>query len=66
MFWKLLGLGIVGAGGAGGYAWYDPSFRKQLEDNVPGAKVALDTAFTYLPPPGGEVTPAKPAPQPPR
>lgn len=46
---KLLGVATVGAGGVVGYAWYDPSFRKTLEDNVPYSKEALAAIFVYLP-----------------
>ncbi|KAL8567933.1 hypothetical protein ACOMHN_059055 [Nucella lapillus] len=46
---KLLSVATVGAGGAVGYAWYDPTFRKTLEDNVPYSKEALDAIFAYLP-----------------
>ncbi|XP_076468715.1 MICOS complex subunit MIC60-1-like [Babylonia areolata] len=46
---KLLGVATVGVGGTVGYAWYDPNFRKTLEDNVPYSKEAMDTIFASLP-----------------
>lgn len=46
---KLLSVATVGAGGVVGYAWYDPKFRKMLEDNVPYSKETMDTIFEYLP-----------------
>lgn len=49
MLWKLIGLSIVGAGGVVGYAWYDASFRKSVEDRVPYAKESFDYIFEYLP-----------------
>ncbi|KAL5021900.1 hypothetical protein ScPMuIL_001055 [Solemya velum] len=49
VFWKLVGLTTVGVGGAVGYAWYDPSFRKLVEDNVPYSKDAFATLFQYIP-----------------
>lgn len=39
----------MGTGGVLGYAWYDPNFRKYLEDNVPYSKDAIDYFFQYLP-----------------
>lgn len=54
---KLLSVATVGAGGTVGYAWYDPKFRKTLEDNVPYSKEAMDAIFTYLP---EEYKPASP------
>ena len=51
VLWKLIGLSIVGAGGAVGYAWYDASFRKSVEDHVPYAKEAFDYIFEILPVP---------------
>jgi len=44
-------LSIVGAGGLVGYAWYDPDFRKSVEDRIPNAKQVLDYTFEYLPSP---------------
>ena len=49
VLWKVLGLTTVTAGGVVGYAWYDPSFRKQIEDNVPYSKDVFDTIFQNLP-----------------
>ena len=49
MFWKLLGLSIVSAGGVVGYAWYDKEFKKTIEDNVPYSKEAFTYVFQYLP-----------------
>jgi hypothetical protein len=49
---KLLGVTTVGGGGVVGYAWYDPSFRKMLDENVPYAKETLDAIFELLPPEG--------------
>ncbi|KAL3863537.1 hypothetical protein ACJMK2_005289 [Sinanodonta woodiana] len=49
IFGKLLGLTFIGVGGTVGYAWYDPSFKKQIEDNVPYSKDAFDFLFPYLP-----------------
>lgn len=40
---KFVGLSLpVAAGGVLGYAWYDPDFRKQLEDSIPYAKELLE------------------------
>jgi mitofilin len=50
VFWKLLGLSIAATGGVVGYAWYDPEFRKTIEQNVPYSSDALKFAFDYLPP----------------
>jgi len=49
VFWKLLGLSIVSAGGVVGYAWYDKEFKKMIEDNVPYSKEAFTYVFQYLP-----------------
>jgi len=49
VFWKLLGLSIVSAGGVVGYAWYDKEFKKTIEDNVPYSKEAFSYVFEYLP-----------------
>lgn len=51
VLWKVLGLTTVTAGGVVGYAWYDPSFRKQIEDNVPYSKDIFETIFQNLPSP---------------
>lgn len=51
VLWKLIGLSIVGAGGAVGYCWYDENFRKSVEDRVPYAKQVFDNIFEYLPAP---------------
>jgi len=51
LLWKVIGLSIVGAGGLVGYAWYDPDFRKSVEDRIPNAKQVLDYTFEYLPSP---------------
>jgi Mitochondrial inner membrane protein len=50
VFWKLLGLTLAGAGGAVGYAWYDPGFRKTVEDNIPYSQDAFSLVYQYLPP----------------
>ena len=52
--WKLLGSATVTAGGVVGYAWYDPNFRKQIEDNVPYSKEAFDTIFGLIPKTGND------------
>ena len=44
-FGKLIGATLVGVGGAVGYAYYDESFRKQVEGSVPYSKEAFDTIF---------------------
>ncbi|XP_067656913.1 MICOS complex subunit MIC60-1-like [Haliotis asinina] len=49
VFFKLLGLTTLTTGGVVGYAWYDPSFKKTLEDNVPYSKDAFSYIFPYLP-----------------
>jgi len=49
IFWKILGLAIVHAGGVIGYAWYDEQFRKTIEKNVPYSKEAFTYIFQYLP-----------------
>jgi len=49
VFWKLLGLSIVSAGGVIGYAWYDKEFKKIVEDNVPYSNEAFSYIFEYLP-----------------
>lgn len=48
-FFKFLGLTTLAAGGVVGYAWYDSNFRKQIEDNVPYSKDALDALFQLIP-----------------
>lgn len=50
VFFKLLGISLVGAGGVVGYAWYDANFKKTIEDNVPYSNIALDYLFQYVPP----------------
>ena len=49
VFWKLLSLSIVSAGGVVGYAWYDKEFKKTIEENVPYSKEAFGYIFEYLP-----------------
>jgi len=49
VLWKLIGLSIVGAGGAVAYAWYDADFRQSVEDRVPYSKEAFDYIFEHLP-----------------
>jgi len=49
VFWKLLGLSIVSAGGVVGYAWYDKEFKKTIEENVPYSKEGFSYIFEYLP-----------------
>ena len=51
VFFKLLGVTTLTTGGVGGYAWFDQSFRKTIEDNVPYSKDAFDYIFPYLPDP---------------
>lgn len=46
---KLFGVATVGVGGVVGYAWYDSSFRKTIEDNVPYSKDVLDAIIEFLP-----------------
>lgn len=46
---KLFGVATVGAGGVVGYAWYDPGFRRTIEDSVPYSKETLDVIMEYLP-----------------
>jgi Mitochondrial inner membrane protein len=53
-FWKILGLSFVGAGGVIGYAWYDSSFRKTVENNLPYSRSVFDYLSLYLPPSSGE------------
>ncbi|XP_041368308.1 MICOS complex subunit Mic60-like isoform X2 [Gigantopelta aegis] len=48
-FGKFLGLTTLTAGGLVGYAWYDSSFKKTVEDNVPYSKEAFSLIFPYLP-----------------
>ena len=47
--WKFLGLTTVTAGGVVGYALYDSSFRKQIEDNVPYSKEAFEVINGLVP-----------------
>lgn len=54
-FFKLLGLTLVGSGGLVGYAWYDNTFRSQIEDHVPYSKQAFNYIFKYLPSMGDSV-----------
>ena len=49
VFGKLLGVTIVGLGGALGYAWYDESFRDTIKKNIPYGRDVLDGIFVYLP-----------------
>lgn len=49
IFGKLVGLSLVGVGGAIGYAWYDSDFRSTLKDKVPYSKDVMDAIFVYLP-----------------
>jgi len=49
VFWKLLGLSLVTAGGVVGYAWYDKEFRKTIEESVPYSKDAFNYLFQHLP-----------------
>ena len=47
---KLLGVSSVCVGGgAVGYAWYDPTFRKAFEENVPYSKKFFEHVSVYLP-----------------
>ncbi|ESN95270.1 hypothetical protein HELRODRAFT_193611 [Helobdella robusta] len=46
---KLIALTFAGAGGVVGYSWYDPEFKKLVEENVPYAKECYDAVFQYLP-----------------
>ena len=48
-FGKFLGLTTLTTGGLVGYAWYDASFKKLVEDNVPYSKEAFSFIFPYLP-----------------
>lgn len=61
LFLKFFGLTTVASGGVVGYAWYDPRFRKQIEDNVPYSKEAFDTLFELITP--AEVPRIKPVPR---
>ncbi|XP_045189189.2 MICOS complex subunit MIC60-like [Mercenaria mercenaria] len=49
VFGKLLGVTLVGIGGAIGYAWYDQEFRNTLKVKVPYSEGVMDAIFTYLP-----------------
>jgi len=49
VFWKLLGLSMVTAGGVVGYAWYDKEFKKTIEENVPYSKEGFSYVFQYFP-----------------
>ena len=48
---KLLGLTFLSVGGITGYTWYDPAFRKFVEENVPNSKEVMDSTFKFLPSP---------------
>ncbi|XP_048249349.1 MICOS complex subunit MIC60-1-like [Haliotis rufescens] len=63
VFFKLLGLTTLTTGGVVGYAWYDPSFKKTLEDNIPYSKDAFGYIFPYLPDPASFKTVEAPAPK---
>ncbi|XP_014666371.1 PREDICTED: MICOS complex subunit Mic60-like [Priapulus caudatus] len=45
---KLFGVTLVGMGGVVGYAWHDPKFRSELENNVPYSKEALSQILSQL------------------
>uniref|UniRef100_X2AK23 MICOS complex subunit MIC60 n=2 Tax=Capitella teleta TaxID=283909 RepID=X2AK23_CAPTE len=66
IFFKLLGLSVVGVTGVTGYAWYDSTFRHLVEDNVPYTRAIFDDFFSFLPFPAlstpSEITPLKPLP----
>jgi len=49
LFFKLLGLTLVGGSGVIGYAWYDKNFRGQIEERVPYSREAFNYVFQYLP-----------------
>lgn len=53
----VMGVSLVGVGGAIAYAWYDQEFRKKLKGNIPYSEGVIDAIFTYLPD-----SPAVPAP----
>ena len=60
LLFKLLGLTVIGAGGACGYAWYDQEFRKTVQSNVPYSKDAFDA---IMGPTKESTAAAKPAPK---
>lgn len=49
IFGKLLGVTVVGLGGAIAYAWYDEAFRSTVTEKVPYGKDVLEGIFVYLP-----------------
>ncbi|KAK2165818.1 hypothetical protein LSH36_45g11018 [Paralvinella palmiformis] len=49
LFFKLLGLTLVGGSGVIGYAWYDKNFRGQIEERIPYSREAFNYVFQYLP-----------------
>ncbi|XP_014773687.1 MICOS complex subunit Mic60 [Octopus bimaculoides] len=45
----ILGTGLTGFTGVIGYAWYDPSVKNAIEQNIPYSKEALKPIFDMLP-----------------